>query len=681
MKLGMSVFLLFLTGLMASPSQAGGEGPQSVEDLKKLSFEQLFNIDVTTVSRTDSTVGTSAAAVSVITAEDIRRSGATSIPELLRTVPGMDVARIDNNKWAISARGFNQRFFGKMLVQIDGRTLYNPFTTGVYWDAVDYPLEDIERIEVIRGPRAGVWGSNAVNGIVNIITRRSRDTQGGLLVSGGGVQESGFGTFRYGGEAGRKVAYRLYGKGFQRNEQFTVDAAPHDGWSGRSAGFQIDWKPADRDLVTVQGDYLRSVANRRDRRAQPAPPYSFENRENETTRNSNLLGRWQRTINDDSSWTLQLYWDAFHRFSENLRIPFHWETYDVDFQHQFSMGHRQEILWGAGYRLVNSSIGDSGRDEGFLFHTVERRHGDQTFNVSVQDEITLVDNAVKLSLNARFEHNEFTGLETQPAVQLLVTPSQRQTYWFSVARAVRTPDLNQSYAQPRLLPSPAVPPVFPRQSTNPDLRSETVLAYQLGYRVQARHALSFDTAFFYNVYDDLVAVRPGIRQPGPAGFDLPLAQLNGLSAETHGAELLATWSPLGRWRLNGGYTFLEMNLHREVALPASSEAAEGQSPRHQVNLQSHFDVTRDVELDLAGRWVGLLKGFNPSHVPGLVDEIPSYFSLDARLGWRATKNLEISVIGQNLLDDHHPEFGTSPLVLAPLVEIRRTVYAKAAWRF
>lgn len=665
----------------ASPSGAADATLQPVQELKKVSFEALLDIEVTTVARTESTVGQSPAAVSVITQEDIRRSGATMIPELLRSVPGMNVARIDNNKWAISARGFNQRFFGKMLVRIDGRTLYNPFTSGVYWDAVDYPLEDIDRIEVIRGPRAGVWGANAVNGIVNIITKQAKDTPGGLLVGGGGAQEQGFGTFRYGGTAGSHVFYRVYGKGFSRDEQFSGGGDPHDAWSGGSGGFRMDWQPNEMNLVAFEGDYLHSVADRRDVRAQPTPPYSFDNFDTETTDNVNILGRWKRTINEDSTWTLQVYWDTFRRFPDNLEIPFRWDTHDVDFQHQFAVGKRQKLLWGTGYRLVKSALGRSERDHGFLFHAVEERHADQTFIVYLQDELDLVEDALKLSLNSRFEHNDFTGFEIQPGAQLLFTPTKQHTFWASVARAVRTPNLNEFYAEPRLLPSATSPPVFPRQTANVDLRAESVLAYQAGFRAQATPSLSFDTALFYNVYDDLVAVRPGAPQPGPAGFDLPIAQINGLNADTYGAELSATWRLLETWRLNGGYTLLNMNLHREAGLPASSEAAEGQSPRHQVNLHSSVDLPRHVELDLVGRWVDRLSGFNPSGVPGVADGVPSYFSFDARLAWRARTNLEIAAVGQNLLDDHHAEFGTSPLVRSPLVEIRRGVYGKVTWRF
>lgn len=663
-------------------SQQSSKQSQVPPRLAPLGLEKLMDMEVTTVTRTEGTVGESAAAVHVITQEDIRRSGATMIPEVLRRVPGVNVARIDNNKWAISARGFAERFFGKMLVQIDGRTLYNPFTSGVYWDAVDYPLEDIERIEVIRGPRAGVWGANAVNGIINIITRSSKDTLGGLITAGGGSPETGFGTVRYGGNAGGAGSYRVYAKGFDRAEQYSRNADPHDAWSGISGGFRADWHPGDRDLLTLEGNYLHSDADRHDFRAQPAPPFSFENFETESTDNPNLLARWTHIIREDSKWSLQVYWDGFHRYLDQLRLRFRWDTYDVDFQHQFPMGRRQKILWGAGYRLVDSFLSNSGRDDGFVFHLTENRHDNQTFSLYGQYELTVVDNILKVLLNSRFEHNDFTGFEVQPSAQILYTPTKRQSVWASVARAVRTPNLNEFYAEPRLLPSSTVPPSFPEQMANPDFRAEEVLAYQLGYRVQPAGDLSFDLALFYNVYDDLVTGRRGSPHPGPSGNDIPIVPVNGLEGETYGAELAATWQATEWWKVYAAYSYLQIFLHRKnPGLPASAEAAEGQSPENQVYVQSSFDLPHHVELDLIGRWVDRLTGFNASGSPGTANDIPSYFALDVRVGWRALANLELAVVGQNLLDRHHPEFGTSPLVRSPLVEIRRGVYGKATWRF
>lgn len=674
------VLCVLAAALILGPSDASPNARQSVENLKKLSYEDLFALEVTTVSRTESTVGESPAAVTVIRQEDIRRSGATTIQELLRLVPGLNVARIDNNKWAISARGFNQRFFAKMLVQIDGRTLYNPFTSGVYWDAVDYPLEDIDRIEVIRGPRAGVWGANAVNGIVNIITKSARDTRGGLLVAGAGAQERGFGTFRYGGGSGQ-LFHRVYAKGFNRGPEYARGAGAHDAWSGGSAGLRIDWQRTRADLITIQGEYLHSAAGRRDLRAQPSPPYSFENADTERTGEANVLGRWTHRMAAGGSWALQAYADAFDRFSDNLRIRFRWYTSDVDFQHQFRLGRRQSVAWGGGYRVVQSTLGRSGRDDGFLFDAVEPRHTNQTLSAYAQDDIRLVGTALTLSLNARLEHNPFTGYETQPGAALLFVPRARHTLWASVARAVRTPNLNEFYAEPRLLPSPGPAPTFPRQLPSPGIRSESVLASQFGYRTQLTQALSVDATVFHNAYDNLVTVRPGTPRPGPSGFDLPITQINGLGARTHGAEVLAVAHPLKRWRLSGAYALLAMDLHRRAALPPSSEAAEGQSPRHQAALQSAVDLAPRLELDIAGRTVSRLTGFNPNGVPGVDNTIPAYRALDARLAWRARPELELSLAGQNLFDGRHAEFGTSPLVRSPLVEIRRSVYAKAAWRF
>jgi len=273
------------------PTVASGRTTPSTEEeptpYKKLSLEELMKIEVSTVSRTESTVGQSPAAVAVITREDIRRSGATTIAELLRRVPGMDVARIDGNKWAVSSRGFNDRFVGKQLVQIDGRSLYNPINAGVYWDGVDYLLEDIERIEVIRGPGASVWGANAVNGIVNIITRSAKDTQGALLSGGGGTEERGFGGFRYGGKLSEDTYYRIYGKGFDRDQQFSLEGDPNDGWWSARGGFRLDWQTKGPDALTLEGDYYRSGAGRRDSRPTTnAPPFSFTNLEDEVTSGS-----------------------------------------------------------------------------------------------------------------------------------------------------------------------------------------------------------------------------------------------------------------------------------------------------------------------------------------------------------------------------------------------------------
>ncbi|MDQ3815691.1 MAG: TonB-dependent receptor plug domain-containing protein, partial [Armatimonadota bacterium] len=598
---------------------------------EELSLEELLNTKVTTVSRQASTVGQSPAAIFVITPEMIRRSGATTIPELLRMVPGMDVARVDNNKWNISVRGFNgDRFQGKLLVQIDGRTLYNPIFSGVYWDTVDYPLEDIERIEVIRGPGASVWGANAVNGIINIITKSAKDTQGALLVAGAGNEERGFGTLRYGGkssnESGDKTSggmhYRVYAKGFNRDEQFTAANDSHDQWRGGNAGLRADWQTGKRDAITLDAGYLRSDAGRHDFRPMTAAPFTFDNLEDETTDAEHFLARWSRTLSKDANWTLQAYWDRVHRRSSNNLLNLQWDTFDVDFQHQFAGGANQTIVYGLGYRLVDASLGGSSRDNGFILSYFQPNRQLHTLSAFVQDQIALRKNNLALTLGSKFEHNSFTGFEVQPTGRLLWTPSSRRSAWAAVSRAVRTPNLLEDFT--RFTQAPTFPaelggaPRFPRLTGNPDFESEELLAYELGYRTQATANISLDAALFYNDYSSLKVLVPGAPTIDLAtGANiLPLPAQNRMSGKVYGVEVGTTWQPRKSWRLQGAYSFLNMNLRPDPSLPAGTiagaRAEEGKSPRHQVYMRSSWDLPRHLEFDLIGRGVSSVKGFNLS---------------------------------------------------------------------
>ncbi len=674
----------FLTAFPFSIGAQENHGtPKRPGGLADLSLEELMKIEVTTVSRQASTVGESPAAVFVVTPEMIRRSGATTIPELFRMVPGMDVARIDGNKWAVSTRGFNARFGDKLLVQMDGRTLYNPIFSGVYWDAVDYPLEDIERIEIVRGPGASVWGANAVNGIINIITKSAKDTQGGLVSGGAGTEELGFGTIRYGGKITDNLFYRVYSKGFARDEQVSNTGNPHDDWWGSSTGFRLDWQPSEHDAVTFDGGYLHSDAGRKDLRAMSTAPFSFTNIESEITDAGHILGRWTHEFDEDNRFTLLAYWDRFDREADNLRIHVGWDTYDLDFQHQFPVGDRQKIVWGLGYRFIDADLGSTRRDNGFTVSFSDRRL--QLWSAFVQDQIELIKDKFSLTLGSKFEINDFTGFEVEPTARLLWTPSRRQSVWFAVSRAVRTPTVAEDIATSRSLPVSTAPPIFPRVTPNTNLDSEEVLAYELGYRAQATETLSVDIALFYNVYDNLSVRVPGAVTPDPATGTsfIPLTPQNAMNGETYGLELAATWKPTAWWRLFGAYTFLEMQLHREIAAVKSQEIGrEGGSPQHQIYLQSSWTLPGRVELDLMGRFVDQLSGFNPSAPTAAIpDKISGYVSLDARLAWRPRKNIEVAVIGQNLLDSHHPESGTSTSIQAPLVEIQRAIYGKITWTF
>jgi iron complex outermembrane receptor protein len=668
------------------PPSTDAPTPGEPPDYTKLSLEELMKIKVNTVSRTESTVGHSPAAVFVITREMIARSGATVLPELFRMVPGMDVARIDGNKWAVSVRGFNQRFGDKLLVQVDGRTVYNPLFSGVYWDAVDYPLEDIERIEVIRGPGASVWGANAVNGIINVITRRAKDTQGGLLSGGGGTEEHGFGTLRYGSKGGEKLHWRVYGKGFTRGEQFSQVGDPNDRWWGVSGGLLVDGQVNERDSFTFQGDFLSSEAGRKDLRPMVAAPFVLTNVETEVTHSGNMLARWSRQLDHDSGWTLRAYWDHVQRKGDNGFVDLRWDTFDLDFQHQLPRRNRQRIVYGLGYRYVDAFLGPSASDGGFAVSFPSPNRHPQLFSAFAQDQIVLVDDKLSLTLGSKLEHNDFTGFEVQPTTRLLWTPTGLHSVWAAVSRAVRTPNLSEDGIGTRQLPVSTSPLVFPQLTGSPDFESEELMAYELGYRAQPTDPFSIDLALFYNVYDKLRVAVPGALKPSaaPRTLDLPLSFQNRMKGKTYGAELSTAWKLADWWRFHGAYTLVKMNLHADPTLPAgtrnNAEAAEGQSPQQQIYLQSSWDGPRQLRFDLIGRFVDRLHGFNPTGVGG-GDVIDDYASLDARVGWKPRKSLELAIVGQNLLDNHHPETGTAQFLRSSPVQGRRGVYGKVTiWR-
>ncbi len=678
---------LCLTAFITTTITTHAQDAVSFERLKSMSLEELFDLKVITVSRTESTVGQSPAAVSILTQEDIERSGATTIPELFRMVPGLHVARIDGNKWAIASRGFNNRFSRNLLVQIDGRSVYNPQAPGVVWDTVDYPLEDIERIEVIRGPGASVWGANAVNGVINIVTKSAKDTQGGLVSAGGGTEERGFGTFRYGAKLANDLFFRLYGKGFDRDKQLSPVGDPNDQWWGASTGVRLDWTPSEHDTLTFDGGYARSVTGVKDRIAMSstnsAGLFAPDLPQVETTDNGHLMATWSRRLDADSSWRVQAYWDRWQRAAPLHLRDTHFDTYDLDFQHNRPLGTRQKLVWGLGYRYVDADLPDSQSDGGFSRQWLDNTPYMQVFSGFVQDEIALVEDRLGLTLGTKLEHNSFTQFEVQPSTRLLWTPTKRQSVWGAVSRALRTPGFTENdalLATPR--PFPALRPAA-RLVANRGMKPEEVWAYELGYRIQAAATLSVDTALFYNVHDDLRVVRANTNLNSTVqGIPLAAVQFdNGMDGETYGVELAAHWRVTDWWRLYGAYTYLQIQLHRDRDLAASAEAAEGQDPHNQVYLRSSFNLPWNIEMDLIGRYVDQLSGSNPNGIRGVSDTLNAYVAFDARVAWRPHKNLLLEIVGQNLLDEQHPELGVNLLIRSPMVEIERAVYGRITWHF
>lgn len=668
------------------PANPADVEPPALE-LLDLSIEELSQTqvrvpaleqEVTTVSRQESTVGRSPVAVFVVTQEMIRRSGATSIPEVLRMVPGLQVVRIDSNKWSVTVRGFADRFFNRfLLVQIDGRAVYQVINSTVSWDAVDVMLEDVERIEVVRGPGATVWGANAVNGIINIITKRAADTQGGLISSGGGTEERGFTSFRYGGNNGSDLNYRVYGKWFDRDNGFNANGDAQDDWRAGRGGFRMDWTPTECDTITLQGEIFEVHSGRRDflRPLTTGPDFFFTNTEDEITDGGHLLSRWSRDLGDDSGWSLQAYYDRFDRRSTNQIIDASIDTYDVDFQNHFQLGCNHKVVWGAGYRFYDLHFHPSGFDGGFHVNASDETVDLNRVSAFVQDEMTLRPDELFLTMGIKLSHNDFSNFEYQPTARLLWAPDEQQAAWASFSRAVRTPAYAEHFSRITGVAGPGTSffTAFPNQ----EFDSEEMFAYELGYRAQPTDAFSWDLAMFYNKYDDLLVRRltPVPLMPIVVLPTFPVTTFNGMDGETYGVELSGTLDVTDSWQLYGQYTFLRMQLHADNPVDAAAEAAtEGLSPHNQVYLMSSWDMGCNWELDLIGRYVDIL--------PQFVD-VPSYIALDLRLGWYPSENLELSVVGQNLTDPHHPEFGSTGAgtLRSPTVELQRGVYGMLRYKW
>jgi iron complex outermembrane recepter protein len=658
--------------LFTHPVYAGLDTEEPAVDLTAVAIEDLMDLTVTSVSRGEQKLYNSAAAVFVITEDDIRRSGATSVPEALRMVPGLEVARIDANKWAVSSRGFNGRFASKMLVLIDGRTVYTPLFSGVFWDAQDTLLEDVLRVEIIRGPGATLWGANAVNGIINIITKQSDDTAGGLVTAGAGTQERAFGSLRYGTQLGNNASGRAYLKYLDRGGMLDPQTGreEHNDWRALRGGFRLDAEPSDHDTLTLQGDYY-------DERLQETylNPFPGVGSFDYTTpvSGANLLSRWKRTFSDGADMALQLYYDRTEM--KYAVIGERRDTVDLDFQNRFALGARQEIIWGAGYRFTHGKLN-------FPLSAIlsTDSQNDQLFSAFLQDNITLAPDRLNLIIGSKFEHNDYTGFETQPNARLLWTPTGTQTVWMSVSRAVRTPSLGEdslSFNSPG--PPVTIPPLpqpLPSQvqlTGSRALRAEELLAYELGYRVEPVPRLSFDAAAFYNVYRRLNINRQG--QPVPdftsqhPSVTIPLQLGNFGRAETCGFELATDLKALPWWRVKMAYTFMRL-LHKEADPGASFSDVKGENPQHQLSLRSSMDLTREIDLDLWLRYVDELPAFG----------IASYLTVDTRLAWRPAKDLELSLVGQNLLHDRQKEFSPQFVNTEPAA-VGRSVYGKISWRF
>jgi iron complex outermembrane receptor protein len=633
-------------------------GAASTGELKQMSVEELMDIQVTSVARHPESLQQAAAAIQVITHEDIRRSGASSITEALRLAGNLDVAQKNAHDWGISARGFNSALANKLLVMIDGRTVYTPLFSGVFWDAQDYLLEDIERIEVISGPGGTLWGANAVNGVINIITRSAADSQGVYAEGGGGTQLQEFAGARYGGMLASDVSFRVYAKYFDRDDEVFADGTrAGDGWHRAQGGFRFDSDASHPDTFSAHGDFYEGHEGLSTGGAAQ-------------TAGGNLVGRWSHVFTADADFSLQSYYDRTHLLLPI--VPFvlngielapagilHDElsTYDIDFQHRFSLGQRHHIVWGASYRFTHDVV-ENAPAIAFLPNRLDRN----LVSAFLQDEIALSTD-LALTVGSKLEHNDYTGFEIEPNVRLQWSWTPNQTLWSAVSRAARTPSrIDRDLTEP-------APPTITVLKGNRNYGSEYVTAYELGYRGEISSRMTGSLSTFYNEYRD---VRSASITPGTI---IPLFFANNIAGHTDGLELSVRYQLAQFWALRVSYDYLQESLHvRPGQFDLSNAQNETADPRHQVAVRSSMSLAAHLELDASLRWVDALHFPSASFASG---EVPNYFELDTRIGW-VFERVELALVGQNLLHNHHPEYGFPDPARE---EIQRSVYGKISWRY
>jgi iron complex outermembrane receptor protein len=638
-SLALAIPVLVLGGLLAETASAAG----SAAALKTLSVEELMDLEVYSASRRLESSQSTPSAIFVLTRTDIRRARVTSVPEALRLVPGVQVGRVDANKWAVSIRGFNSREANKLLVLVDGRSIYDQLFSGMLWESQDFLLRDVDRIEVIRGPGGTLWGANAVNGVINIITRHARDTQGTVVEALAGDEERFIAGLRHGWQPTDSQYARVWFQAFQRDEGHSDTVPPKDDSRGMRAGFRWDWEDGDDDRLTVSGDLFRNITGIRELEAPLPPVVQFQD---VTHRGGFLQASWDHRISDTNSIQVQAWYDQKSYGSAYFDQSRH--TADLDLQQTWRAAPRHLLVWGAGYRYI---MDDTDVDFFGIGTASPETRRDDLLTAYVQDTITLVHDRLDLVLGAKFERTDYAASQWSPNLRLAWTPSPEDTVWLAVSRAARVPS--------RLEVDLEVAGFKPGAT----LGAEHVTAYEVGSRHLLNPGLWVDLAAFYNDYEDLLT-------PEITG-----QVRNRMGGHTYGAELAARWQALEYWRLDLSYSWLRMNLALDAdstANPSLPRTHEGLAPRHQASLRSALDLPRNFELDLTLRFVDELDTL----------DFDSYLTLDAGLGWsQGPRGLALAVVGRNLLDSPHPEQDFVFASAGVHTDVERSWYVKASWRF
>jgi iron complex outermembrane receptor protein len=654
--------MVFLS--LGPPAAVMAQPPPPVLDLKRLSLEELGEVVVTSVTKHPEQVWRTDAAIHVVTRQDIRRSGATSLPEALRLVPGVHVARIDTVRWAVGVRGFANQFSQSLLVLVDGRNVYTPTFAGVYWALQDLLLEDIERIEVIRGPGGTIWGTNAVNGVINVITRAAADTQGVYAAISAGNVDDIIGEVRYGGQGGDAFHYRVSARAFQRDAQHHPTTGPFDRWRMAHASVRADWTPTRRDAVTLDGRLFDGSEGKLTGIATYVPPAQTVVDAPDEVAGGHLLAAWRRTVKPGQEFRIQASYERTDRLGAQFgEIR---DTIDVDAVDQRTVWGGHTLRWGGGARWSPSTFRQT--IPTLDFQPRDRTH--RVYSLFAQDEVPFAGGRGRATGGVKFEHNQYTGWEVQPTGRVLWAFSDRNSAWGAVSRAVRIPsrldreiELNGNIAPE--------PPLYLRIAGNPAFDAERVVTYEAGWRRLFSQRVYVDAALFHNRYAGLSGVgAPSVfPENDPIRHTVVQVQFaNAIEGTTTGFELTPTVTLTSWWSVRAAYSFLSPDLRNVsgISNPASVAVLEGSSPRHQGYVQSVVSIAPRVELQQTFRSVSALPG----------QLVPAYEALDLTGQMQISRNVEISAGVHNLLDVNHIEFGGDPVRSG----MRRSVYVRLAWR-